>query len=301
MKGGVQSGEEWREYYAAFPYFAHELVRPGCHPWKMINPSSSRSVVLVHGLSDSPFFMMALANHFHQQLGYSVFVPLLQGHGLYNPANMRNVSYSEWQKNVLYAARSAEKHGTVSIGGLSTGATLAIAHMHARMQQEGDLLLFSAALALAGGAIGRLKERLLRKDMADVLPWLQRNRDPIGRHPYRYSFVHLAGAIELIRLMHKVSDQVKQKGANTRYFRRMLAVHHENDNVVSYSAAKSFAQTYSPACVTFMNIPGTTAIGHAGVVLEKDILGADGQVLLERANPHFDRILREIDIMCMSD
>jgi esterase/lipase len=41
--------------------------------------------VLIHGLTDSPYFMTAIGEYFFGNLGYNVYLPLLQCHGLKEP------------------------------------------------------------------------------------------------------------------------------------------------------------------------------------------------------------------------
>ena len=123
---GRESDWLWSEYYTAFDYFSPSVIRPGCHPRKMVHPDhGDRSIVLVHGLTDSPFFLLAVGEYFHTCLGYNVYLPLLHCHGLKNPRGMAGVSLSEWKKNVSFAIRVAKaRGGRVSLGGLSAGAAL---------------------------------------------------------------------------------------------------------------------------------------------------------------------------------
>ena len=122
-----------------------------------------RAIVLVHGLTDSPYFLSAIAGHFYFNLGYNVYMPLLQGHELNSPNGMEGVELEEWKANVWFAVRTAaDRVDRVSIGGLSTGGTLSFYMACTKPQIKGDLYLFSAALDLAGGPtgfIGAMKER----------------------------------------------------------------------------------------------------------------------------------------------
>jgi esterase/lipase len=46
---------------------------------------TTKAIVLVHGLTVSPYFMTAIGDHFFQNLRYNVYLPLLQCHGLKEP------------------------------------------------------------------------------------------------------------------------------------------------------------------------------------------------------------------------
>ena len=117
---------EWANYYDQFDYFSVTTVRDGCQPRIMRHHSpTNKAVVLVHGLTDSPYFLEAIGNHFHSQLGYDVYMPLLHCHGLKEPMGMEDVALEEWKKNVEFSVNTAaETADIVSIGGLSTGGTL---------------------------------------------------------------------------------------------------------------------------------------------------------------------------------
>ncbi|MBU0909991.1 MAG: alpha/beta hydrolase, partial [Proteobacteria bacterium] len=179
---------EWLDYYQKFPYFSAEAVRDGCHPRIMEHEGSgAKSIVLVHGLTDSPYFLTAIGEYFFKNLGYNVYLPLLHFHGLKEPQGMEGVKLKEWKANVDFAVEvAAAKSAKVSIGGLSTGGTLSFYTSVKNKKITGTLYLFSAALDLAGGIgglVGELKERLLRTFMADVL---DNDKPLIGANPYRY-------------------------------------------------------------------------------------------------------------------
>jgi hypothetical protein len=48
---------EWLDYYQEFDYFSASTVRDGCYPRIMERERpTGKAIVLVHGLSDSPYF-----------------------------------------------------------------------------------------------------------------------------------------------------------------------------------------------------------------------------------------------------
>jgi alpha-beta hydrolase superfamily lysophospholipase len=91
-----------------------------------LSPGLSRgAVLLVHGLSDSPYSMRAMAETFYEQ-GYDVVVLRLPGHGT-TPSMLRYVTWKDWYAAVELAAKyTAEKAGGKAFlaGGHSTGAAL---------------------------------------------------------------------------------------------------------------------------------------------------------------------------------
>ena len=47
----------WSEYYREFPCFNEQTVREGCQPRKLLHDhGTGKAIVLVHGLTDSPFY-----------------------------------------------------------------------------------------------------------------------------------------------------------------------------------------------------------------------------------------------------
>jgi esterase/lipase len=158
---------DWDEYYDKHfnGYKKKDDVRDRCHPqiFKHDDDGQPRNaIVLVHGLTDSPYFMKDIGEYFCTKMGFDVYIPLLRTHGLKEPEDMKDASLKEWQKDVRFAVDKAkESDGKVSIGGLSTGGTLSV-ELALKDEQsiDGGVFLFSAALGLANSA-GNLAEILL--------------------------------------------------------------------------------------------------------------------------------------------
>lgn len=291
----IRLGQEWMEYYDMFPYFTSTKIRQGCHPWKMITPNSKKAIVLIHGLSDSPYYMHDVARFFHEQLSYSVFIPLLQCHGLIEPNGMAGVSLEEWKNNVAMSVKVAGQHGEVSIGGLSTGATLGLCAVEEQEIITGCVYLFSAALAFAGGYIGRLKELIIRTRAADLLKFFDSHKPLIGPHPYRYAYVDRGAARELSRLIKEIAPIVTSYSSARPYKHKVFAIHHRTDKVVSFAAVQDFLTRVLPEHCRFIQVPDEIKVAHAGIILHKDILSPESNaVVLEKANPLFPQLLTAI-------
>ena len=97
-------------------YFSGETIRDGCHARKLVHGvEAEKAIVLVHGLSDSPYFLSAVGEFFHFELGYDVYLPLLYGHGLKNPDGVQKASLEEWKKNVRFASLYCSGQWQVSL------------------------------------------------------------------------------------------------------------------------------------------------------------------------------------------
>lgn len=288
----------WPEYYQEYPVFSKQTVRPGCYPRKLVHPDRRENgIVLVHGLTDSPYYMQAIAEYFYTFLGYNVYIPLLQCHGLQEPNGMEGVSLHEWEQNVQFAIRTANEHADrISIGGLSTGGALSFYLACTEPKVTGDLYLFSAALGLYGCGfelLSRLVEFLLRIPLFHLFD----NRKPlVGKLPYRYDRVPLNSAGELAKLILKIDQLLADPGGCTGS-KRIFAAWSESDRVINIQKIKklgtlSWVERFEP-----FSLAKDVGVEHACVVLAETVYAAEGKsadVPLEEANPLFDKMMAAI-------
>lgn len=296
----------WPEYYQAFPAFSSETVRDGCHPRKMLHASGAdQAVVLVHGLTDSPYFMSAIGEYFYGALGWDVYIPLLQCHGLKSPEGMGGVALDQWLLNVGFAVRAAgQRAAKISIGGFSMGGALGYFFACTDQRITGDLFLFSAAFGLPSGPCGIpgwFKEWLLR---LPLVTRLDRTFPLIGNNPYRYRRISLNSAAELARLLEKINTLPRQFTDTGNPARRIFAVWSECDNVIGLDKLRELQQrTPEKRFVPFI-LPTSDHVDHACVVLQNPIhaLRAEpGAVPLELANPRFIEMLAAISRFADAD
>ena len=293
---------EWLDYYKHFTYFSHQSVRDGCHPRIMEHEKLiKKAIVLVHGLSDSPYFMTAIADFFFEHLGYNVYLPLLQSHGLKEPKGMEDVKLDGWKANVDFAINTAASGAEeVSIGGLSTGGALSFYMAVNNPKITGTLYLFSAALDLAGGVggiIGELKERLLRTFLADVLDNFENDKPLVGTNPYRYTRVDKGGAKELSKLIKETDTIIARFSSKEPFPRQVFAAHSESDSTADIAGIEALQKVSEPTRFTFFRIPKQAGVGHASLVLKNPIyaVGAsDFEEPLEKANPLFKDMIEAI-------
>lgn len=290
---------EWLAYYKQFHYFSAEAVRDGCHPRIMEHEQpTERAIVLVHGLTDSPYFMTAIGDYFFRNLGYNVYLPLFQCHGLKEPKGMEGVELDEWKANVNFAVDVAALNARhVAIGGLSTGGTLSFYTAMNNQQITGTLYLFSAALDLAGdigGFAGDLKERILRTFLVDILD----NDEPlIGVNPYRYARMDVDGARELSKLIKETDTLIKGFNPKEPFSKRVFAAHSESDSTANITAIERLQKVSGPDQFTFFRIPKKAGVSHASLVLKQPIYAtgaSEGDEPLEKANPQFQNMMEAI-------
>lgn len=115
-----------------------------CKLSKEGNPK--RGILLIHGLSDSPYMMRDLATYFQSKC-FLVRGILLPGHGTV-PGDLLQVTFQEWLKATRFGIKGlAKKVRQVYVAGFSTGGALGI---HEGLKGTGidGLLLFSPAIEL---------------------------------------------------------------------------------------------------------------------------------------------------------
>lgn len=261
-------------------------------------------VVLIHGLTDSPHFVEAIAKTFYGlkdasgEPCVSVVMPLLPAHGLKeNPGQaFRDLSYRDWRKTVDNAVDVASELGSrISIGGLSTGGSLSVDKV-LRDQAEGGkinggVFLFSAALQIAKYEL--LLNTFLGRKVAKVSDEKKLYWDPgfgIGDNPYRYSYVFQQGADQLNKLNSEILGDERDEVARFASIQQpAFVVHSEHDQAASIERIKSF----------YNNHPGPKdrmwleKVAHASVVLKDHIpKEATDDEALEKSNPHFGEMMK---------
>jgi carboxylesterase len=109
-------------------------------------------VLLVHGLCGTPAEMRFVANTLARS-GHTVFCPQLAGHGGSDDA-VRETTFEEWYRSVEEALiEMRETCSTVIVGGLSTGAVLALLLAARHPDKVQGLTLFAPTLWLDGWSV----------------------------------------------------------------------------------------------------------------------------------------------------
>lgn len=290
---------DWDEYYDRHfqGYINKEDVRDRCHPqiFKHEDGNPRNAIVLVHGLTDSPYFMKDIGEYFCSEMGFDVYIPLLRAHGLKEPEDMKDASLIEWRNDVRFAVDKArESGGKVSIGGLSTGGTLAVEKALTDEESiDGGVFLFSAALGLASHA-GNLAEIFLRTPLANIFDHIDRssliNNSPSG-NPYRYSKMDIGGARELSKLIKELDLLTDRDVLNQPLF----AAHSEADTTADINEIEEFvSRSYDRHHRAEMfRIGKNFAVPHASVVLKNPVFSINNSPL-EPSNPFFDQMMRSL-------
>lgn len=186
-----------------------------------MHPSGSRGgVLLLHGLSDSPYSLRRVGEILSKQ-GFYVLGLRLPGHGTI-PAELKSVAIGDW----LAATRMGANHVRQTIGsekpfyliGYSNGGALAVKYSldaleNPRFAMPDRLVLFSPSIGITPFAFMANWHKLL-----SFIPYFEKSKwtsiEP-EYDPYKYnSFPKHAGHLShrLTRSLRKQIDRLKQNG-----------------------------------------------------------------------------------------
>jgi esterase/lipase len=256
---------------AQFVFCAEELRNAGNAPFVLWHRQFDGSmatdhpvVVLLHGLSDSPFYLQSVAQAVHQA-GMNVVVGLLPGHGLKTNSesilhdnNLRQI-WRDYTDNLIAASNSLG-NGIV-VGGFSTGGALAVDHILRYPGQTKGLLLFSGALALADNA-----ETLSKIPFAKWLSkWIDGDYPEAGTNPYKYPNISSHAALILMDIIRNIRTGLHD---STGLKLPIFVAHSQSDNVTPIAGVEGLL-SFSVAEHTVIQIAESMAVCHAAVPLTK--------------------------------
>lgn len=149
-------------------------------------------ILLLHGLTDSPYSLRSLAEFFFEK-GYYVLAPRLPGHGT-TPGALLSVSFRDWTHVVDLAAEEVTRRLGADlpflIGGYSNGGALSLNYtlnslLSGRGRTPDRLILLSPAVAITSLARVTSWHRFL-----SWMPWFEKNKwlriEP-EFDPYKYN------------------------------------------------------------------------------------------------------------------
>lgn len=125
--------------------------KPAAFPFIMKGQGRIKgSILLVHGLADSPYMVAQLAEIYRDQ-GYNTVAIGLSGHGVERSENGFKLGASAWRKDLdrgLMEAQQLSETGKVCVSGFSTGGALALDLALRNSKDVQCLLLFDPAVIL---------------------------------------------------------------------------------------------------------------------------------------------------------
>lgn len=258
---------------------------------------TEKVAVLFHGLSDSPYYLSAFAEHLYAQ-GLNVVVALSPGHGLSDPERAKTMllSYSlssTWQQHVKDIMELSREFGdTVIIGGFSTGGALAVDYSLQNPSKVDGIMLFSGALSIADSAESLSKIWGVSK----LARWLDRNYAPLGQNPYKYESIPNSSGLELMEVISSIREQLKQG----KSLAPPLFIAHSEADITTPIEGVQHLLAHSSNQNTVYFIDEEHQVCHANLVLnkltaskikvDKDLLDPLDNCAQPKVNPVFDKI-----------
>ena len=118
-----------------------EKILPGAEP--IFTPGDSIGFLFVHGFTGAPYEGRELARRIHQELGATVSVPLLPGHGT-APENLNGIHWLEWYDTVRQKYFELKENcDKVIVCGLSMGGALSL-HLASHHPVDGVISMAGA-------------------------------------------------------------------------------------------------------------------------------------------------------------
>lgn len=209
-------------------------------PFELHNKDSKKGILLIHGLTDSPFLFHDLAAHFFDS-GISVRTLLLPGHGT-AASDLIDVDSKDWEQAANYGIeRMLKDFDEVYLGGFSTGGALILNYL---MQKESVAPGVKGTLLWAPASKAN-SDLIWAAGIVDYLPfvdWSDKEAD-IDFAKYE-SFPYNAAA-----QVHRLMKQINGSNSRTRNMQDipLLTIVSEVDQTISSDATMSLiAEWHDP-------------------------------------------------------
>jgi alpha-beta hydrolase superfamily lysophospholipase len=209
-------------FATASPLNPDNHVRNWNQTFELPSPAPSAGVLMLHGLSDSPYSLRALAERLNSAGAWVVGLRL-PGHGT-APSGLLDVSWRDWTAAVRLAAR----HLVARVGsdrplllvGYSNGAALALELALAGREGEADvprvdgLILLSPAIRVTPAAVlASWQAALARRIGLETLAWsdVQPEFDP-----YKYNSFTMNAAEQIHELTRSLAERLDRLATHGR-------------------------------------------------------------------------------------
>ncbi|MGE3920467.1 MAG: alpha/beta hydrolase [Gammaproteobacteria bacterium] len=218
-----------------------EAIVDANSPYEWVPPSISarnpktgkikNGVLLIHGLFDSPYMLLNIANHFIAR-DYLVRAILLPGHGT-RPGDLLKLKYNAWIKATEFGIKSFQHEvENFYICGFSTGALLALNQAYEHDNIKG-IFAFSPAVRLQQQvAIISSISTLIGRTIAGI-QWYSRNDD---KDYAKYHSVTFNSARQVYLLTRKLANKQLLKKLDIPIFMALSS----DDEVLSVKSVMQY-------------------------------------------------------------
>jgi len=172
-------------------------------PFELKAKNNQQAILLIHGLTDSPFVFHDLAAYYHAK-GLNVRTLLLPGHGT-APQALIDIEYENWQQATQFAiSKTLEDFEQVYLGGFSTGGALILDSLLSSSQSldkiKGVILWSPASKAKSSVAWAA--------QVVDWIPFLDYAHKGADIDFAKYESFPLNAGAQVHALMNKLTDKL---------------------------------------------------------------------------------------------
>ncbi|MCB0419506.1 MAG: alpha/beta fold hydrolase [Bdellovibrionales bacterium] len=207
-------------------------------PFRIIHkdrPKTRYVALLLHGLSDSPYFYRDIAPLFFNA-GMNVISTRWAGHGT-KSSDLSKVTYLNWLDDLKYARSLALEHGEkIVVAGMSMGGLGATFLLLKRPDVVAGGVLFSPALK----TYSKIGQEIVPCTGTSVVRWINENlfilpyftpdelysKEKDYGHDVRYEKISAAGACELYKARMQLSKPQELDGIENPRFQLKGISHH---------------------------------------------------------------------------
>jgi alpha-beta hydrolase superfamily lysophospholipase len=272
LKSEVYGRTEATDRVALNRYSAGSRADPLSYPqnynrtFELTTDAPRAGVLLIHGLTDSPYVFRALAQRLHER-GCTVVALRLPGHGT-AAAALTTIEWQDWAAAVRMAMQDLRQRLAPQVplymGGFSTGAALAVEYSLARLEgektpQADGLVLLSPAIGVDPLAfLAVWQERMSMLPGLGKMAWL----DLLPEYdPYKYNSFPVRAGREIYKLTETIGARI------TRLSQKDGTVHGFPRTLVFQSVADD---TVSPRAVVQRFLSRLAAEGHELVIYDRN-------------------------------
>ena len=287
IKPVTASGEApYSRYASNSPVYPGSLPRDWNRSFILSPPGPARGVVvLLHGLTDSPYSLRHIAQHLSEQ-GLLAVVPRMPGHGTV-PAALTAAHWEQWLAATRLAVREARRQvpdGPLYLLGYSNGGALALRYSLAALEDEQlampqRLVLISPMIGVTSyaryaglAALPAVLPAFAKSAWMSVLPEF---------NPFKYNSFPVQAARQTYELTREVQNAFDTAEGDGRLSRLppVLAFQSLADNTVSTPAVVRNLFQRLPANGSELVIFDINRSQAAGSLLRADMSGLLEQLL----------------------
>jgi len=245
-------------------------------PFKMVTKKNTKQVaLLLHGLSDSPYYMKDIAMSM-ARAGINVVAIRLSGHGTV-PEALHQIDEAHWMEDVNFGLKQAAKHGDeIIMVGLSTGASLIVNTITDMAKYDYNIskaLLISPALKL------HFPEYIFTWDFMKN----QCRETKFYGRGVRYNRI----ANEGVGALHKINTEIREKRDDNHMIEiPVMAIFGHKDDLVNLPQADSLIRELSGNLYTCV-LAGDSSLN------DEHLLQEDIHINKEDSIDHMTLLLRE--------